>query len=73
MTPTPTPLTALKRNRLERRIDRCKVAQVIGVSDKTLSRWEEAQDFLEEVVKLADFYGVSLDELVGRAPSSVAS
>lgn len=64
----PIPLTPLKRLRLERRIDRYKVAEMIDVSDKTLKRWEEGEisPGLDDAAKLADVYHVTLDELAGR-------
>lgn len=70
----PVPLTPLKRLRLERRIDRYKVAQKIGVSDKTLGRWEEGliSPPLDDATKLADFYQVTLDELAGRTLNTAA-
>lgn len=69
--PTPKPLTPLKRIRLEGnpRHHRYVVAQAIGVTDRTLRNWEEGDSSpnLDQAVKLADFYRVSLDEIAGRS------
>ncbi len=45
-----------------------QLAQKIGTSHQNISRWENG-DVLPSIdycVKLADFYGITLDELVGR-------
>ena len=71
------PLTSMKLLRLERRIDRCVVAEAIGVSDRTMARWEEGGNSppLVDAVKLANLYQVTLDQLAGRevAQHAVAS
>lgn len=40
----------------------------INISQQNISRWErgEVLPSIEMCIKLADFYGISLDELVGR-------
>lgn len=67
---SPKPLSAMKRIRLELRHDRCKVADRIEVSDRTLRNWEEGESSptIEAAIKLATIYGVTLDQLAGRAP-----
>lgn len=45
-----------------------QLAQKIGTSHQNICRWENG-DVLPSIdycVKLADFYGITLDELVGR-------
>lgn len=44
------------------------LANALGVSRGTVSRWESGIRIpeLESLWKLADFYNLSLDELVGR-------
>jgi transcriptional regulator with XRE-family HTH domain len=69
-------LTPMKILRLERRLDRCVVATEIGVSDRTLARWEEGYSYppLDAAAKLADRYQVSLDAIAGRtAPKALAA
>ncbi len=40
----------------------------INISQQNISRWErgEVLPSIDMCIKLADFYGISLDELVGR-------
>ena len=40
----------------------------INISQQNISRWErgEVLPSIEMCIKLADFYGITLDELVGR-------
>ena len=44
------------------------LAEKIGTSRQNLSRWEknEVLPSIDFCVKLADFYGISIDELIGR-------
>ena len=46
-----------------------QIQQETGISNQNLSRWErnEVIPNIDFCVNLADYYGVSLDELVGRA------
>lgn len=45
------------------------VAEVLGVSRPTMSAWERglAEPLALDLLQLADLYGVTLDQLVGRA------
>lgn len=59
---------ALKYQREVAGISQLELSKKIGTSHQNVNRWEKGEvlpsiDFL---VKLADFYGISLDELVGR-------
>jgi DNA-binding XRE family transcriptional regulator len=49
-----------------------QLAERIGVSRQTVSKWEGGQSTpdLERLLALAECYGISLDELVGKAPPS---
>ena len=51
-------------------ISREAVARVLEISAKSYERYEknERDPNAPRLVKLADFYGVSLDQLVGREP-----
>lgn len=55
--------------RARRKLSGVKVAESIGVTQGALSLWENGTNSmtLESACKVADFYGVSLDELVGRS------
>lgn len=56
--------------RKKRGLSRDVVSKAIGISAKTYERYEknERNPDAPVLVKLADFYGVTLDQLVGRAP-----
>jgi len=59
---------SLREHRLVAGISTIKLAEKIGTSHQNISRWERGEVIpsIEFCVKLADFYGISLDELVGR-------
>ncbi len=58
----------LKSLRLQRNITQKAIADAIGVSPVSLQRFEygTVKPKLDTVIALADFFGVSLDYLVGR-------
>ena len=58
----------LKELRIEKGLSCRQLAQEIGVSGSSIVRWENEQnDILAELLlKLADFFGVSIDYLLGR-------
>ena len=55
----------LKELRLERQMTQEQLAEQIGVSRRTVSRWETGNNLpdLSVIVELADFYGVDLNEI----------
>ena len=55
--------------RARRKMSGKEVSDAIGVAGPSLSLWENGTNnmTLENACKVADFYGVSLDELVGRS------
>lgn len=59
----------LKALRLERHLQQSDVAIIIGCGQPLYSRYErgEREIPLSALIALADFYGVSLDYLVGRS------
>ncbi|GHS88279.1 hypothetical protein AGMMS49957_09500 [Synergistales bacterium] len=65
----------LKELRLSRRMTLQNVGDVIGSNRNTLSNLENAQKSpsLNMVLALADFFGVSVDYLVGRTDNSEPS
>ena len=58
----------LKNHRLQRDLSLCELAEKTGISNQNLSRWERDLVIpgIDFCVKLADFYGISIDELIGR-------
>lgn len=56
-------ITALRG---ERKLSQGDVAERLGVSRQSVSKWETAQAVpeLDKIIKLADLFGVSVDELV---------
>ena len=59
---------ALKYHRETAKISQCELSRKIGTSHQNIGRWEKGEVLpnIEFCVKLADFYGISLDELIGR-------
>lgn len=62
----------LKKLRKKRGVSQTEVADFIGITQSSYSRYElgQCEPTMSILIKLADFYGISLDELVGR-PTSV--
>lgn len=60
----------LKELRKSKNITQLDVATAIGISPQVLSRYErgEREPDYKTLCKLADFFGVSVDELLGRTP-----
>ena len=58
----------LKLFRKQAGIGQAKLADMIGISPKTVSHWETGytEPSVDELIKLADIFDVSIDELVGR-------
>ena len=58
----------LKYQRESRNLSQSELAKRTGIKQQNISRWEsgDALPSIDFCVKLADFYGISLDELVGR-------
>lgn len=59
---------ALKEQRERLGLSQSALANKINTSHQNVSRWESGKILpsIDFCVKLADFYGISLDELVGR-------
>ena len=53
-----------------KKLSREKVSRVLELSSKTYDRYEknEGEPTAPTLIKLADFYGVTLDQLAGREP-----
>ncbi len=59
---------AIKYQRELAGISILELSKKIGTSHQNISRWErgEVTPSIDFCVKLANFYGISLDELIGR-------
>ena len=59
---------ALKEQRELASISKVELAKQIGTSHQNISRWESGKVLpnIDFCVKLADFYGITVDELIGR-------
>ncbi len=60
--------SGLKEQRKLRGITQVELAKETGIPQSTISAWEKGINIpnIADCIKLADFYGISLDELVGR-------
>ena len=58
----------LKRLRSEKRVTQTELAKALNTTLKTVSHWETGytEPSVMQLIMLADFFNVSLDELVGR-------
>ena len=58
----------LKKLRKERRISQLKLALDLNMNQNSISRYEnlEREADYETLIKFADYFGVSLDYLLGR-------
>jgi transcriptional regulator with XRE-family HTH domain len=58
----------LKKLRVERRLTQEQVADAIGITKRTIIRWEagHGEPGVSELRALASLYGVSIDQLVGE-------
>lgn len=59
---------ALKEQRENAGLSQNSLAKETGISQQNISRWEKEEKTPSIIfcVQLADFYGITLDELVGR-------
>lgn len=63
----------LKELRAERGLSQKDVSDALACSVTVYSRYETGarEPSIDVLIRLADFYGVTLDELVGRTPMTV--
>ncbi len=59
--------------RIEKGLSQRDLAKATGISQQAISFWEQDKRTpnMDDCIKLADFYGVTLDELVGRTVKNV--
>ena len=57
-----------KELRNEKKLSQRDLAKITGISQQAISFWEQDKRTpnMDDCIKLADFYKISLDELVGR-------
>lgn len=58
----------LKELRTEKLINQAQLASIMNVSKTTISQWETSKQeaCFDDILKLADFFGVTTDYLLGR-------
>ena len=63
----------LKELRKKRKLTQADLAEVIGVSQVTMGRYETGEREMpyETLFQLADYFGVTIDEILGRKPVKV--
>ena len=66
---------ALKYQREMAGLKQLELAKKIGTSHQNINRWERGEVLpnIDFCVRLADFYGITLDELVGRDSAAKTS
>ena len=59
---------SLKYHREQANLSQRQLAKEIGISQGNISRWESGEILpnIDFCVKLAEFYGITVDELIGR-------
>lgn len=65
----------LRNMRTDKDLRQIDVAMKTGIDQKTLSNYETGKTLpdADSLIKLADFYGVSIDYLVGRTDINIFS
>lgn len=63
----------LKELRKNRKLTQADLAEVIGVSQVTMGRYETGEREMpyETLFQLADYFGVTIDEILGRVPMDI--
>lgn len=61
----------LKELRIQRNITQMEFAKMIGVAQNTVSNWENGNRLIdtETITRIADFFGVTVDYLLGKEES----
>ena len=59
---------SLKQARENENLSQRKLAQDTGINQQSISRWESGQRLpnILDLIKLANYYKISIDELIGR-------
>lgn len=64
---------SIKKLRLSRKLNQVEFAKLLGVTKQCVSNWENDNvvPSVEMLLKIADFFGVSTDYLLGRSERRV--
>lgn len=67
--------TNLKQLRFFKKLSQAAVAKELGVAQQSVDRWENGQrePNIETLWRLADFYGVTVDYLIGRVDTEFSA
>ena len=65
-------LANIQRLCAEHETNLSKVERACGLSNATIRRWESASPTAENLVKVANYFGVSVDYLLGRGIHSLS-
>lgn len=59
----------LKYHREKENLSQSALAKLLGTSQQNISRWEknEVEPSISFCVLMADYYGITIDELIGRS------
>ena len=62
--------TYMKQLRKSKHISQAVIAELLGVSQRTISHYENGtcQPNIESLCKLADIFEITIDDLVGHSP-----
>ena len=65
---------SIRAYRLKCRMSQQTLADELGVSAVAVSKWErgQTQPGIQALTRMADIFGVTVDDLVGREPSTAA-
>lgn len=68
-------MNRLKDLRLARKLNQKEAASILGIAQPTLSGWETGRTQIDydNLLKIADYYGVTLDYLLGRTEENKES
>lgn len=58
----------LRMYRARNRMTQAELGEMVGVTDETIANWESGSftPSLKTAIKIADVFGVTLDQLIGR-------
>ena len=68
-------LTNIRRLCSKKPVSIAKLERETGISNGTISRWDTSSPSIENVQKVAEYFGVSIDELLSadEEPSAVTA
>lgn len=58
---------------VERDLNLPKLEEALGFGNSTISKWDKSSPSLDKVIKVADFFDVSVDFLAGRETKKLAA